>query len=577
MRGLDLDGNEVVLEGDDLLGRMIQHEIDHLDGVLVLDRVDPDVRREALRELRTRAPPGDAPGRSAPRQLADGAPPCASSSSAPPTTRCPPLRALHGAGHDDRARGHAARPPPRARQRHRSEPGEGGRRWSSGSPVRTPERAREVTDEVAASGAEVGVVVAFGQLLPEALLDAVPLGFVNVHFSLLPRWRGAAPVERAILAGDAETGVCIMADREGPRHRRRVRACARRRSATTRPPASCARGSSTLGTDLLLDTLPQLSSITPGAAGRASPPTPTSSRSRSSSSTGRARPTSWCAWSARGQPAARARGRPSTASGSRSGARRVGRRRRRSCCLRSAARGPGAHDGSTDWIRGRTGRTVRARRVTHHPARRARRARPHRGRRVRARRRSRRCCATSRLDDRDRAFVTDLVYGTVRSQRRLDDLVDARARPADHAARPAGARRAAARCVPAPRRRPRARRGRRDGRRRSSPAHHARGLRQRRAAPASRRLGPPVAGARQRRGRALVPRLARRAPHRRARRATTRPRRAGRDERAARRSRCGSTRGARRRRGLGTSSRAPACRSSAGALVARRARRARHR
>jgi peptide deformylase len=54
MRGLDLDGNEVVLEGDDLLARMIQHEIDHLDGVLLLDRLEPDVRRSALRELRTR-------------------------------------------------------------------------------------------------------------------------------------------------------------------------------------------------------------------------------------------------------------------------------------------------------------------------------------------------------------------------------------------------------------------------------------------------------------------------------------------------------------------------------------------
>jgi peptide deformylase len=54
MRGLDLDGNELVLEGDDLLARMIQHEIDHLDGVLLLDRVDPDVRREALRDMRTR-------------------------------------------------------------------------------------------------------------------------------------------------------------------------------------------------------------------------------------------------------------------------------------------------------------------------------------------------------------------------------------------------------------------------------------------------------------------------------------------------------------------------------------------
>ena len=61
----------------------------------------------------------------------------------------------------------------------------------------------------------VGVVVAFGQLLPTALLEALPLGFVNLHFSLLPRWRGAAPVERAILAGDAETGVDLMAIEAG--------------------------------------------------------------------------------------------------------------------------------------------------------------------------------------------------------------------------------------------------------------------------------------------------------------------------------------------------------------------------
>ena len=54
MRGIDLDGKEILLEGDDLLARMIQHEIDHLDGVLLLDRLEPDVRRAAMRELRTR-------------------------------------------------------------------------------------------------------------------------------------------------------------------------------------------------------------------------------------------------------------------------------------------------------------------------------------------------------------------------------------------------------------------------------------------------------------------------------------------------------------------------------------------
>jgi len=54
VRGLGLDGNEVIVEADELMGRMLQHEIDHLDGVLLLDRLDPEVRREALRELRQR-------------------------------------------------------------------------------------------------------------------------------------------------------------------------------------------------------------------------------------------------------------------------------------------------------------------------------------------------------------------------------------------------------------------------------------------------------------------------------------------------------------------------------------------
>ena len=84
-----------------------------------------------------------------------------------------------------------------------------------GFPVATPVKASEIVDDVRALDADLGVVVAFGQILPVALLDAISGGLVNVHYSLLPRWRGAAPVERAILAGDAETGVCIMAVEEG--------------------------------------------------------------------------------------------------------------------------------------------------------------------------------------------------------------------------------------------------------------------------------------------------------------------------------------------------------------------------
>jgi methionyl-tRNA formyltransferase len=64
--------------------------------------------------------------------------------------------------------------------------------------------------EFAALGADVAVVVAYGLILPQAVLDAPRKGCLNIHASLLPRWRGAAPIQRAIMAGDAETGVCIM-------------------------------------------------------------------------------------------------------------------------------------------------------------------------------------------------------------------------------------------------------------------------------------------------------------------------------------------------------------------------------
>ena len=61
-----------------------------------------------------------------------------------------------------------------------------------------------------ASGAVVMVVAAYGLILPQAVLDLCPQGAINIHGSLLPRWRGAAPIQRALLAGDAETGICIM-------------------------------------------------------------------------------------------------------------------------------------------------------------------------------------------------------------------------------------------------------------------------------------------------------------------------------------------------------------------------------
>ena len=81
-----------------------------------------------------------------------------------------------------------------------------------GLPVRHPTslKGAEAQAEFAALGADVAVVVAYGLILPQAVLDAPKHGCLNIHASLLPRWRGAAPIHRAIMAGDAKTGICIM-------------------------------------------------------------------------------------------------------------------------------------------------------------------------------------------------------------------------------------------------------------------------------------------------------------------------------------------------------------------------------
>ena len=81
-----------------------------------------------------------------------------------------------------------------------------------GLPVRHPDSLRgdEAVAAFSALNADVAVVVAYGLILPQAVLDAPLHGCLNIHASLLPRWRGAAPIHRAIIAGDRETGVCIM-------------------------------------------------------------------------------------------------------------------------------------------------------------------------------------------------------------------------------------------------------------------------------------------------------------------------------------------------------------------------------
>jgi methionyl-tRNA formyltransferase len=128
-----------------------------------------------------------------------------------PAFAVPTLDALVEAGHDILA---VYCQPPRPAQRGKKlQPTAVQQRAEAlGLMVRTPERLRSPEEQqaFAALGADAAVVAAYGLLLPQPVLDAPARGCLNVHASLLPRWRGAAPIHRAILAGDGETGVTIM-------------------------------------------------------------------------------------------------------------------------------------------------------------------------------------------------------------------------------------------------------------------------------------------------------------------------------------------------------------------------------
>jgi methionyl-tRNA formyltransferase len=123
----------------------------------------------------------------------------------------PALQALHAAGHElalvicqpdrPKGRGHQLQAPPLKQAAE-----------ALGLPVWQPEKLREPENvqRFADAKLDLACVVAYGQILPQAVLDAPRLGCVNVHASLLPRWRGAAPIEWALAAGDTVTGVCVQ-------------------------------------------------------------------------------------------------------------------------------------------------------------------------------------------------------------------------------------------------------------------------------------------------------------------------------------------------------------------------------
>ncbi len=128
-----------------------------------------------------------------------------------PPFAVPTLAALHAAGHEIVA---VYTQPPRPAQRGKKLQQSAVHLWAEahGLSVRTPKslRTEEAQGEFAALDLDVAVVAAYGLILPQAILESPREGCLNVHGSILPRWRGAAPVQRAILAGDTETGVTIM-------------------------------------------------------------------------------------------------------------------------------------------------------------------------------------------------------------------------------------------------------------------------------------------------------------------------------------------------------------------------------
>lgn len=128
-----------------------------------------------------------------------------------PDFAVPTLKALHQAGHEI-AVVYCQPPKPVGRGHQIKKTPVHEMAESLGIEVRTPKSLKSVEEQqkFADLKLDAAVVVAYGLILPQAFLDAPRLGCLNIHFSLLPRWRGAAPVPRAIMAGDKMTGICIM-------------------------------------------------------------------------------------------------------------------------------------------------------------------------------------------------------------------------------------------------------------------------------------------------------------------------------------------------------------------------------
>ena len=217
VRAQDRNGQVFERDYEDILAVCIQHEMDHLDGRLFVDYLS-DLKRERIRKKLEKE-------RASERAIARTRVGC-DRSTALARASAPSLdvaRRLCGHAGIRAARPCGARRTSRGRRRpDAAGPPERPRPATEASPVK-PQRLRRTSaraaghpqDEAAERSSatwrpDVLVVVAYGLILPREVLALPRLGCINIHASLLPRWRGAAPIQRAILAGDSETGVTIM-------------------------------------------------------------------------------------------------------------------------------------------------------------------------------------------------------------------------------------------------------------------------------------------------------------------------------------------------------------------------------
>jgi methionyl-tRNA formyltransferase len=201
LKGLDRNGEPQQVEGSGLLARAFQHEMDHLDGTLFVDRLRGLKRDIIVRKIRKLTRARQMVTTAGLRVVFFGTPDFA----------VPSLDALLASRHQVVA---VVTQPDRPRGRgHKTTIGPvKARAEAAGVPILQPERLKDqlFLDALTAPGADLGVVARYGKILTDAVLATPRLGMINVHASLLPRHRGAAPVHRAIIAGDTETGVTIM-------------------------------------------------------------------------------------------------------------------------------------------------------------------------------------------------------------------------------------------------------------------------------------------------------------------------------------------------------------------------------